>query len=67
MFCQNCSKLAYVNVNKPCVRCNGNVTMSIGILCEFCSRTEKKCAVCVKTIVTDAERQARRGCNCGSK
>jgi len=67
MLCPNCSKLASLQTKKTCIRCQGAVFINIGILCDLCSRTEKKCAVCVKTVMTDTERAAKRGCNCGSK
>jgi len=67
MLCPNCAKLSYTYLNKSCIRCQGQVSINIGILCASCSATEKKCEVCAKTIISEAQRQARRGCNCGSK
>jgi hypothetical protein len=67
MLCSSCAKLAYIPTQKKCIRCQGAVAISIAILCDFCSNTEKKCAVCIKKIITEAERQAKRGCNCGGK
>lgn len=67
MICTNCLKLAYLKSNKACIRCQGNVLINIGILCEFCSNSEKKCAVCAKSIILNSERQLKKGCNCGSK
>jgi hypothetical protein len=67
MLCPNCSKLAFIKANKTCIRCQGVITINIAVICEFCSKTEKKCAVCAKTIITEAARFAQRGCNCGRK
>ena len=67
MLCNNCSKLALLNATKTCIRCQGTVLINLGILCEFCSNTEKKCAVCIKNIIPQSERQSKRGCNCGKK
>ncbi len=67
MICPNCAKLAILNTKKKCIRCQGEVLISIGILCETCSNTEKKCSICVKNIITPNERKVKRGCNCGRK
>jgi hypothetical protein len=67
MLCSNCSKLALLNSNKTCVRCKGSVLNNIAVLCDGCSIKEKKCAVCVKTIISNSDRATKRGCNCGGK
>lgn len=67
MLCPNCSKLAILHTNKSCVRCQGAVLTNVAVLCDFCSSGSKQCAVCLKKIVSEAERALKRGCNCGGK
>lgn len=64
MLCTNCVKLAFVQSNKSCIRCQGNVNNNISVLCDSCSSSDKKCSVCLKKIVPVGTGQ-RRGCNCG--
>lgn len=67
MLCSNCVKLAFLKTNKVCISCQGAVFNSISVLCDFCSSTGKKCSVCLKKVISEAERIAKRGCNCGHK
>lgn len=67
MLCPSCTKLASLKVNKTCMQCQGAVFNSISVLCDFCSNTDKKCAVCLKHIISEAQLNAKRGCNCGRK
>lgn len=65
MMCPNCSKLAFLYTKKRCIHCQGEVVVSIAILCERCSLTKKQCSVCLKK--TAATVTPRRGCGCGGK
>jgi hypothetical protein len=67
MLCSNCVKLAILSTNKKCVRCQGIVYTNLNVLCEQCSTNEKTCSICLKKIVSQAERMKGRGCGCGSK
>jgi len=67
MLCTNCIKLAFTNVNKNCVRCQGQVIINISVLCEFCSTTNKQCSVCLKKIISVEQRNSKKGCGCGGK
>ena len=64
MLCTNCSKLALIQSNKSCIRCQGNINNNISVLCDFCSASDQKCAICLKKIITPGI-PGRRGCNCG--
>lgn len=66
MLCANCTKLNYLHTKKFCIRCHGDVLTNISVLCEFCSSTEKLCAVCLKKVISPAQR-INRNCNCGGK
>ncbi len=48
---------------KICARCKGEVLNNLSILCEYCSNSEKKCAICLKK--TNNIQTRNRGCNCG--
>lgn len=67
MLCPNCTKLAFLQTNKKCMRCQGGVFTNLSVLCEFCSNTEKLCSVCLKKVISQAERNKGRGCGCGGK
>ncbi len=67
MLCPSCSRLAFLQANKTCIRCQSSVSNNISILCEFCSSTERQCAVCLKKIITASQRAIGRGCGCGGK
>lgn len=68
MFCPNCAKLAFMNSNKKCIRCQGTINNNISVLCDFCSTTARQCSVCLKkTYASESEKQKNRGCNCGGK
>ncbi len=69
MLCGNCSKLAFLNTNKNCIRCNGDVYNNISVLCETCSNTEKVCSVCIKKTQNISHiKFVKAGCHsCGSK
>ena len=64
MFCPNCLKLAYLHTKKPCLKCQGEVLNTISVLCEFCSNTEKICAVCLKKVNNSATNKFAYG-GCG--
>lgn len=65
MMCINCSKLAFLFTNKQCLSCQGEVIVTIAVICEFCSLTNKICSVCLKK--TQSTVPIRGGCNCGNK
>ncbi len=70
MLCPNCSKLAILHSTRQCVRCQGTVLNNISVLCESCSTNHKQCSVCLKKVISEAERAARaakQGCKCGGK
>lgn len=69
MFCQNCTKLVLLHTKKTCIKCHGEVLINICVLCESCSNTDKKCAVCLKkTDSSFAKKLSTYGCNaCRSK
>ena len=64
MFCQSCSKLAYLFTKKKCVRCQADVLHNISVLCDKCSATSKQCAACLKKY---DPRPPSKGCGCGGK
>ena len=63
MICSNCSKLAYLYTNKNCLRCQGNVTVNIAVICEVCSANSNNCTICLKNIPKNPPQSG--GCNCG--
>ncbi len=69
MFCQQCSKLAILNDNRVCVRCQGLILNNLSCICDKCSDTQNICSVCLKKIHLGLEQnkfQLRRGCgSCG--
>lgn len=65
MLCPNCSKLSYQHTKKACLRCQGMVLNTISAICEFCSKTEKQCAACLKKISNPVTKKTRIG-GCGS-
>ena len=69
MLCPNCSRLSSNQAHKKCIKCNSSVFLQLSVLCENCSATEKKCSICLKKIVSAAERIAKQhgGCNCGKR
>lgn len=67
MLCPNCVKLAFLHTNKSCIRCQGVVLNNVSVLCDFCSANSKQCSVCLKKVISEAERVAHKGCNCGKK
>lgn len=67
MLCLNCSKLAYLHTKRVCIRCQGEVLNNISVLCEFCSKTDNVCAVCIKKIPTATDKK-NIGCGpCSAK
>lgn len=50
MLCSNCIKLSSLPAKKKCIKCQGDITTNINVLCDFCSASEKKCAVCIKKV-----------------
>jgi len=67
MLCPGCSKLALLNTNRTCISCHGAVYLNLCVLCESCSSTQRKCSICLKKIVSAAERNKGRGCGCGGR
>lgn len=67
MFCDSCSKLSYLQTQKVCIRCSGQVLNTISVLCDLCSGTSKQCAVCLKKVISAAQRAVARGCGCGGR
>jgi hypothetical protein len=65
MMCGSCAKLAFLYTKKQCIRCQGEVIVTIAVLCEFCSLTNKICSVCLKK--TQSVAAVRGGCGCGGK
>lgn len=65
MICANCSKLAFLKTNKNCIKCQSVIFNNLFVLCDFCSNTEKKCAVCLKNVLLSNKQS--RGCGCGGK
>lgn len=65
MMCVSCSRLAFLYTKKSCVRCQGQVLVTVAVLCEVCSLTDKVCSVCLKKVNTNPP--IKRGCGCGGK
>lgn len=65
MMCASCSKLAFLYTKKSCLRCQGEVVITIAVICEICSTKEQICSVCLKKIVNNPPRTG--GCGCGKK
>lgn len=65
MLCSNCEKLSYQYTQKTCLRCQGQVLKSIASICEFCSKTDKQCASCLKRVLNPVTKKTRAG-GCGS-
>lgn len=70
MFCPGCSKLAILNVNRICVRCQGAILNNLSCICDACSKTQSVCSICLKKINLNNNGQNinpfRRGCrSCG--
>lgn len=63
MLCINCSKLAFLHTKKKCIRCQGEVLNNISVLCEFCSKSDNVCSVCLKkTNNSFADKLSKSGC-----
>lgn len=67
MLCPNCSKLAAAQTNKTCSRCQAAVFTNISVICDACSASNSQCSVCLKKIIPESQRNAKKGCNCGKK
>lgn len=65
MMCPSCTKLAFIYLNKQCLRCQGVVNINIAVICENCSFNDKICTICLKKIQNST--QSNRGCGCGKK
>lgn len=63
MICPNCSKLVFLNINKNCIKCQNTIFNNLSVLCDFCSATEQKCAVCLKKILS--HNKSYKNCGCG--
>lgn len=64
MLCPGCSKLAFSQSNKTCVRCKSIIHNNISVLCDLCSTKNKQCSACLKNLVTQSRTP---GCGCGGK
>lgn len=49
---------------KKCLKCQGDVIISISVICDFCSMTSKKCSACLKQM-SNNQSARKKGCNCG--
>lgn len=70
MFCSQCSKLAILNTNRVCVRCQGSILNNLSCICDNCSKQQNICAICLKKISSAMGPNGnilRRGCRCGGK
>lgn len=67
MLCSTCLKLATRYTTKTCVSCSGAVTMTISVLCDSCSDSNRKCSACLKQML-DVSRPKAGSCGtCGRK
>ena len=48
MLCASCSNLAFLQCNKKCNKCQGQVYNNVSVICEPCSSSEGICSVCLK-------------------
>lgn len=69
MLCSNCSKLSILHTKRTCIKCQGEVFNNISVLCDFCSLTDKMCAICLKKMQNSlADKLKNAGCGpCRSK
>lgn len=70
MFCIQCSKLAILNTNRICVRCQGNILNNLSCICDKCSKDQNICSICLKKISSSIGKNhnaLRKGCRCGGK
>jgi len=66
MLCNSCEKLALLPSIKQCMRCKGNISKNLQIICDNCSDSEKLCSVCLKKKAPAIE--TKKGCqSCGKK
>jgi hypothetical protein len=70
MFCPECSKLAILNTNRICVRCQGFILNNLSCICDKCSKEQNVCSICLKKIRVNSNGQNinlyKRGCrSCG--
>jgi hypothetical protein len=65
MLCNACSKLAFLNASRVCMRCKGSILNNLSVVCDNCSTLEKLCSVCLKKLQDPAIKQRSRS-NCSS-
>ena len=63
MFCKNCSKLAFIFLEKKCLNCGSILNNNLSVICEECSAVKKVCAICLKNISLDNNKyRSCKGC-----
>lgn len=71
MFCNQCTKLAILNTNRICMRCQGAINNNLSCICDKCSLEQSLCSICLKKIdinVIQNKTPRRKGCKaCGQK
>jgi hypothetical protein len=50
MLCPQCSKLAILNTNRVCIRCQGKILNNLSCICDKCSLEQSLCSICLKKI-----------------
>ena len=70
MLCPNCNKLAILNTQRTCLRCQGKILNNLSCICDRCSAEQNMCSICLKRISfpMDANNKyiVRKGCRaCG--
>lgn len=69
MFCHNCSKLAILNTNRICIRCQGSILDNLSCICDKCSQEQNICSICLKKLHLNQNTNQfvyRKGCqSCG--
>jgi len=66
MLCNTCSKLASMNTQKTCLRCNSFIYINLSVICDNCSKTEKLCSICLKKLYNPAVKPKSNCGNCGN-
>lgn len=63
MLCGHCNKLNFLNTEKICFRCKGEVYTNIAVICDNCSINSNICAVCLKKMNnSNVEKYKYSGC-----
>lgn len=67
MICNNCNRLAFVQVFKACVSCSKDTGCKLKVLCDSCSDNKNQCQVCLKNTSLQPL-TTKSSCNsCGGK